>query len=95
MSDDPAHGAATVTRQVRFPALCRTIDNARILVIGGAGFLGSHIVDQLLDEPVAKIVVLDNFVRGTRANLEEAASDDRASRSSRASITDRRAARTR
>src|SRR3954463_2054774 len=48
-----------------------------MLVIGGAGFLGSHIVDELLDEPVSKNVVLDNFVRGTRANLEEAAPDPR------------------
>jgi UDP-glucose 4-epimerase len=54
-----------------------TIDNARILIIGGAGFLGSHVVDQLLSEPVSEIVVLDNFVRGTRGNLEEAAKDER------------------
>jgi len=32
----------------------------RVLVTGGAGFVGSHIVDQLLDEPVREIVVLDN-----------------------------------
>ena len=51
--------------------------NAHVLVIGGAGFVGSHIVDQLLDEPVESITVLDNFVRGTRANLEQAARDDR------------------
>ena len=53
------------------------ISNSHILVIGGAGFVGSHIVDQLLDEPVAKIVVLDNFVRGTRGNLEDALTDER------------------
>jgi UDP-glucose 4-epimerase len=53
------------------------IDDSHVLVIGGAGFIGSHIVDQLLDEPVARITVLDNFVRGTRDNLAAAAADPR------------------
>jgi UDP-glucose 4-epimerase len=50
---------------------------ARILVTGGAGFVGSTIVDQLLDERVGEIVVLDNFVRGRRSNLEPAVEDAR------------------
>jgi UDP-glucose 4-epimerase len=54
-----------------------SIENAKILVIGGAGFVGSHIVDQLLEEPVGEVIVLDNFVRGTRENLEAASADDR------------------
>ncbi len=53
------------------------LDGARIAVIGGAGFVGSHIVDRLLLEAVEKVVVFDNFVRGTRRNLEAAVADPR------------------
>ena len=53
------------------------LKDARVLVIGGAGFVGSHLVDQLIKEPVREIIVLANFVRGTRANLRNAVQDDR------------------
>lgn len=53
------------------------LSGTKVLVIGGAGFVGSHLVDQLTQEPVRQIVVLDNFVRGTRANLRQAMRDDR------------------
>jgi nucleoside-diphosphate-sugar epimerase len=49
----------------------------RILVTGGAGTIGSTLVDQLLERDVAAVVVVDNFVRGRRANLAEAMTDSR------------------
>lgn len=53
------------------------ISGKNIAVIGGAGFIGSHIVELLLEEEVARVVVLDNLYRGRREHLEEAASDPR------------------
>jgi UDP-glucose 4-epimerase len=49
----------------------------RIVVIGGAGLIGSHTVDLLTRQDVGKIVVYDNFVRGTPENLAEALRDPR------------------
>jgi nucleoside-diphosphate-sugar epimerase len=48
------------------------ITGTRCLVTGGAGFIGSTIVDQLLDASAAEVIVLDNFVRGSWSNLAAA-----------------------
>ena len=53
------------------------ISGKNILVTGGAGFIGSHLIDILLREDVARIVVFDNFIRGGTHNLEQAIKDDR------------------
>ncbi len=53
------------------------IKGSKILVIGGAGFIGSHVVDELIREDVKEIIIYDNFCRGTIDNLGNAMRDSR------------------
>ena len=49
----------------------------RALITGGAGLIGSHIADRLVADGFEQIVVLDNFTRGRRQNLEPAMASGR------------------
>jgi UDP-glucose 4-epimerase len=63
------------------------LTHKKVLLIGGAGLVGSHIVDQLLEEPVSQVTILDNLIRGTAENLSRSLSDSRVSLV-KASMTD-------
>ena len=51
----------------------------RILVVGGAGLIGSHIVDELIKTDVKEVIIYDNFFRGSMYNLRESTKDPRVS----------------
>lgn len=53
------------------------LTDKRIMVVGGAGLIGSHVVDELVKTDVGEIIVYDNFFRGRRDNLREAMKDPR------------------
>ena len=55
----------------------RDLRGKSICVVGGAGFIGSHVVEELLTRDVRQIIVYDNFCRGTMDNLAEALRDPR------------------
>lgn len=51
--------------------------NKKYLVIGGAGLIGSHVVDELLKEDVKEVIIYDNFTRGREDNIRDALKDPR------------------
>ena len=52
-----------------------SLKNKSVLVTGGAGFIGSHLVDRLIREEPERIAVVDNFFLGKESNLQEAQRD--------------------
>src|SRR5262245_27604756 len=55
----------------------RSLSDHSVLVTGGAGFIGSHLVTALLAGGVRQVRVLDNFATGRQTNLAHAAGDSR------------------
>ena len=61
----PTPHTPKVIQTVRLPDALRK----KILITGGAGFVGSHLTDRLMSEG-HEVVVLDNFFTGRKANVE-------------------------
>jgi UDP-glucose 4-epimerase len=53
------------------------IAGKNIVVIGGAGFIGSHVVEELLNTDVGRVTIYDNFARGKQSNIAAHLSDAR------------------
>ncbi len=49
----------------------------KLVLVGGAGLIGSHTTDLLIKEDVKEIIIYDNFVRGSEENLQNALKDPR------------------
>ena len=55
------------------------LTNSRVLVIGGAGFIGGFVVSELLKHDVKEVIIYDNFARGKMINIEDSLKDERCS----------------
>lgn len=53
------------------------LSGKKILVVGGAGFIGSHVVQELLKEDVSEVVIFDNLTRGKISNVSSSLIDSR------------------
>jgi UDP-glucose 4-epimerase len=53
------------------------INGARILITGGAGFIGSYVVEELLPHNPKKIMIIDNLIRGSHENMKNFSKDPR------------------
>ncbi|CAL9039020.1 UDP-glucuronic acid decarboxylase 6 [Musa acuminata AAA Group] len=76
MAKETANGEQhTITRPPPTPSPLRFSKffqpNLRILVTGGAGFIGSHLVDKLMENEKNEVIVVDNYFTGSKDNLKK------------------------
>ena len=57
----------------------KKLENSKVLVIGGSGFIGGFVVSELLKHQVSEVVIYDNFARGKSTNIIESLKDPRCS----------------
>ena len=48
----------------------RLIKNSCALITGGAGFIGSHLADELINKQIGSLIIVDNLFLGHRRNLD-------------------------
>ncbi|KAL3697269.1 hypothetical protein R1sor_011345 [Riccia sorocarpa] len=69
-----ANGDGTPSKTAPTPSPLRsskyTTTKMRVLITGGAGFIGSHLVDRLMEEGTNEVIVADNFFSGSKENLK-------------------------
>lgn len=53
------------------------IENSKILVTGGAGFVGSYIVEKLIEKGAQKVIIIDNMIRGSLRNMNGFINNDK------------------
>lgn len=53
------------------------LKDSRILVIGGSGFIGAFVINELLKHPVKEVIIYDNFARGKMENIDDVINDPR------------------
>ncbi|KAL9322860.1 hypothetical protein ACSQ67_010913 [Phaseolus vulgaris] len=74
-SNGNGHHETTTTKKPPSPSPLRFSkffqSNMRILVTGGAGFIGSHLVDRLMENEKNEVIVADNYFTGSKDNLQK------------------------
>ena len=55
----------------------KELNNAKVLIVGAAGFIGGFLVKEILKESVKEVILYDNFTRGKMSNIEESLKDPR------------------